>query len=91
MFTQDFAKENKRLSQLITLIPQAQQEQLAELITQKDGISPFNILRSDQKNFKYMATRAEVDKALSIAELYTYAKGFLREYFLNCVSFDKSV
>ncbi len=83
MFTEAFAKENKRLSQLITLIPQAQQEQLAELITQKDGISPLNILRSDQKNFKYRATCAEVGKALSIAELYTFAKGFLPTLLLS--------
>ena len=37
----------------------------------------MNIIRSDQKNFKYAALKAEVDKALGIAGLYAFAKDFL--------------
>jgi len=55
LFTQAFSKENERLSQLVTLIPQAQQKELLELIAREDGISKLNIIRSDQKNFKYTA------------------------------------
>lgn len=83
MFTQAFAKENKRLDQLMELIPKVQQEQLSDLITKKDGITQLNIIRSDQKNFKYMATRAEVDKASAIGELYTFAKNFLPTLLLS--------
>ena len=61
----------------MTLIPQAQQKQLLELITREDGISKLNIIRSDQKNFQYTAIKNEVDKALNIADLYEFAKNFL--------------
>lgn len=37
----------------------------------------MNIIRLDQKNFKYKAIKAEVDKALGLAELYEFAKNFL--------------
>ena len=77
LFTQAFSTESERLSKLIILIPQAQQEQLLELITRENGISKLNIIRSDQKNFQYTAIKTEVDKALKIADLYEFAKNFL--------------
>lgn len=73
LFTDAFSKENERLGQLVMLIPQTQQEQLSELITREEGISKLNIIRSDQKNFQYTAVKAEVDKALKIADLYEFA------------------
>ena len=77
LFTQAFSVENERLSQLVILMPQIRQDQLSELITREDGISKLNIIRSDQKNFQYTAVKAEVDKALKIADLYEFAKNFL--------------
>ena len=83
MFTQAFVKEEYRLGQLIALMPEAYQQQLSELIMKEDGITQLNIIRSDQKNFKYVATRAEVDKALTTAELYTFAKEFIPTLLLS--------
>jgi hypothetical protein len=40
-------------------------------------------VRYDQKNFKYVAPRAEVDKALAIAQLYRFAKDFLPNLLLS--------
>jgi len=82
-FTQAFSKESERINQLILLIPQAQQEQLSELINRDDGISKLNTIRSDQKNFKYTATSAEIEKALAIAGLYKFAKDFLPSLLLS--------
>jgi hypothetical protein len=83
LFTQAFAKENDRLNQLILLIPQVQQEQLSELIARDEGISKLNIIRTDQKNFTYTATSAEVEKALAIATLDSFAKDFLPTLLLS--------
>ncbi len=77
MFTDAYALEDTRLNDRISTLPESIKEQLSTLINKEDGITPFNIIRSDQKNFKYAALKAEVDKALGIAELYEFAKGFL--------------
>jgi TnpA family transposase len=77
LFTQAFSKENARLSQLVKLIPHSQQKELSELIAREDGISKLNIIRSDQKNFKYTAIKTEIDKALSIVGLYEFSKTFI--------------
>ena len=47
------------------------------MVEQIDGISKLNVIRSDQKNFKYTAVKDEVDKALLISSLYEFAKSFL--------------
>lgn len=77
LFTRAFSKEISRLNQLTAAIPQVQQVQLSELIEKEDGITKLNVIRSDQKNFKYSAIKIEVDKALAIAELYKFAKTFI--------------
>lgn len=77
LFTQAISKETERLSQLILLIPQKQQDQLLELINREDGISKLNTIRSDQKDFKYTAVKAEAAKASEIVDLYEFAKTFL--------------
>lgn len=82
MFTRAFTKENERLSQLIALIPQIQQEQLSELLTREDGLTKLNTIRSDQKDFSYTAMSTEVEKALAIAELYKFSKDFLPSLLL---------
>ncbi len=83
LFTRALAKENERLSHLIALIPQPQQEQLAELIAREDGITKLNTIRCDQKNFTYTSISAEVDKALALVELYNFAKDFLPSLLLS--------
>jgi hypothetical protein len=77
LFTSAFAAEDKRLNDLMAAIDESKKEQLSILINKKDGVSPLNIIRSDQKNFKYTATRAEVSKSLEIIDLYEFAKHFL--------------
>jgi hypothetical protein len=53
LFTRAFSKENERVNKLILLIPQEQQEKLSNLIKREDGITKLNVIRADQKNFKY--------------------------------------
>ena len=77
MFTDAYSMEDARLDGLISAIPESKKEQLSVLINKEDGITPLNVIRLDQKNFKYKAIMAEVDKALGLAELYEFAKGFL--------------
>lgn len=83
MFTQAFSKENKRLTQLMLSIPLKQQERLTALLNKEEGITELNALRIDQKNFKYKAFNYEVKKALSLEELYTFAKLFLPTLHLS--------
>jgi len=77
LFTQAFSKENERLGKLILSIPQAQQEQLSSLIHREDGITKLNVIRADQKSFKYTPIKEEAAKAAEIAGLYEFAKGFM--------------
>jgi hypothetical protein len=44
MFTYAFSKEEDRLSQLITLMPDIQKGKLSELIMKEDGVTQLNIL-----------------------------------------------
>ncbi len=83
LLTNAIAKEEKRLERIINLIPQDKQEQLSALIAKKDGITQLNTIRSDQKNFTYTQTRAEVSKALEIVKLYEFAKSFLPTLLLS--------
>jgi len=76
LFTKAFAKENDRIAKLMALIPKIHQEQLIALISRGEGITEFNTIRTDQKNFTYTATSDEIDKALAIAELYLTRMNF---------------
>ncbi|MCC2647632.1 MAG: uncharacterized protein K0R16_435 [Nitrososphaeraceae archaeon] len=77
MFTVAFAAEEERLNQLVLSMPEVHQEKLTRLVKRKEGISPLNIIRADQKDFQYTAVRDEVDKAESITDLYEFSKSFL--------------
>lgn len=83
LFTRALAKENERLSQLITLIPQPRQAELSGLIAREDGITKLNMIRYDQKNFTYTSISSEVGKALMLSELYKFAKDFLPSLLLS--------
>ncbi len=77
MFTAAFSAEEKRLNQITLSMPSFIQEQLSSLINRADGISQLNVLCADQKDFQYTATKAEVDKAQEIFDLYEFAKSFI--------------
>ncbi|MFC1347751.1 MAG: Tn3 family transposase, partial [gamma proteobacterium symbiont of Clathrolucina costata] len=77
LFSRTFAVEEKRLSAIIASIPASLADELSALIHREDGITALNIIRSDQKDFQYTAVKEEVDKALSIKELYAFAKAFI--------------
>jgi hypothetical protein len=77
LFTRAFSKEKERLEKLILSMPQAQQEKLSNLIKREDGITKLNVIRADQKNFKYTPIKEEAAKAAEIAELYKFAKEFI--------------
>ncbi|MEI6553446.1 MAG: DUF4158 domain-containing protein, partial [bacterium] len=83
MFTGAFSSEEKRLDAIILSIPRRKKKQFADLIALDDGISQLNIIRADQKNFKYTAVRYEVDKAQKISDLYEFAKNFIPKLKLS--------
>lgn len=83
MFTNAFSIEEKRLNSIILSIPTCQQEKLSALISRNDGISQLNIMRADQKNFKYTAVKKEIEKAQGIAQLYIYTKKFIPTLLLS--------
>lgn len=83
LFTRALSKENQRLSQLMSLIPQPQQEQLSELIIRGDGLTKLNIIRADQKNFTYTSLSKEVSKAKALNDLYKFAKEFIPSLLLS--------
>jgi hypothetical protein len=83
LLTQALAREGARLEQLIKLMPQDKREKLSKLIENEGGITKLNTLRSDQKNFTYMQTHAEVGKAFEISDLYSFAKDFLPTLLLS--------
>ena len=77
MFSSAYAQENKRLDGLMNSVPRKIQVKLASLLVKSDGITPFNQIRGDQKDFKYKAVRLEVNKAGDLHELYTFSKEFI--------------
>lgn len=77
MFTAAFSAEEKRVKAIILSIPKCKQELLSALIDRDDGISQLNIIRADQKDFKYTAVKTEVMKAQGIVELYEFTKDFI--------------
>lgn len=77
LFTRVFSRENERIGKLIQLIPQEQQEKLSNLIKRGNGITKLNVIRADQKNFKYTSIKEEAAKAAEIIDSYEFAKKFL--------------
>lgn len=77
LFTAAYSIEEDRINKIIFTIPNDQLKKLADLIHQKDGITNLNIVRADQKDFKFTAVRAEVKKANSVALLYEFSKEFI--------------
>jgi hypothetical protein len=59
------------------IIPQEQQEKLSNLTKREEGSTRFNVIRADQKSFKYNPIKEEVAKAIELLDLYAFAKEFL--------------
>lgn len=83
IFSEAFRAEEDRLNLILLIVPANHQEQLTALIGQDDGIGKFNIIRTDQKDFQFTATRAEVDKALELSALYEFSKEFIPKLGLS--------
>lgn len=77
MFSRAFTTEEKRMNAIMISIPASEKKQLSSLIHRDDGITALNIIRADQKDFQYTAVKTEVDKALRIVDLYSFAKGLI--------------
>ena len=77
MFSEAFSTEEVRLQSLLLSIPAYWQEQLSELIEDRDKLNQLNLLRADQKDFRFTAVKLEIEKAQKIEELYNFAEQFL--------------
>lgn len=83
MFTIAYSQEGKKLDLLMQDVPRKMQNQLASLLVTSGGINRFNELRSDQKDFKYVAVRTEVNKARELNSLYSFSKEFIPKLKLS--------
>ena len=77
LFTTAISKEENRLNNLITNLPEAQKAQLSSLIEQTEGITDLNNIRADQKNFQYTSVQNSIDKIQKTTELYDFSKEFI--------------
>lgn len=77
IFSAVFSAEEARLKPLLLSIPVYWREQLSALVEHEDGLNQLNLLRADQKDFKYTAVRFEIEKAQKIEDLYNFADQFL--------------
>lgn len=83
MFTESFSAEKDRLDKILLQLSDNIQTKLEALIKNNDGLTQLNIMRYDQKDFKYHSIRDEVKKARSLSELYSFAKTFIPELTLS--------
>jgi TnpA family transposase len=83
MFSAAFAAETKRLTDIVSTMPEIFQIELNELIKNNNGITQLNLIRLDPKNFQCMTIREEVEKAESIADLYEFSDSFLPKLGLS--------
>lgn len=52
-------------------------EKLPNLIKREEGSTKFNVIRADQKSFKYNPIKEEAAKAVELLDLYVFAKEFI--------------
>jgi len=77
IFSRAIASEEKRLSQIISSIPDHIRQRLDDLIYSSTSIAQLNAIKSDQKNFQYTALKLEVEKAQELQDLYQFCSSFL--------------
>ncbi len=83
MFTEAFSEEKERLNHILGQLPDNIQTKLEALIKNDDGLTQLNVMRYDQKDFKYHSIRDEVKKAHSFSELYIFGKTFIPKLSLS--------
>lgn len=83
MVTKIFSAEKDRLDKIVLQLPENIQTKLDALIKNNEGLTQLNIMRYDQKDFKYHSIRDEVKKAQSLSELYSFVKTFIPELTLS--------
>lgn len=77
MFTEVFSLEKDRLNNIMSQLPENIQLKLDELIKNEDGLTQLNVMRYDQKDFKYRSIRNEVKKIQFLSELHAFGKTFI--------------
>lgn len=77
MLSKAFSIEETRLNNIISLIPGNIKTQLQEVANNGDSIRQLNVLRCDQKDFRYTAVKLEVQKAQELSDLYQFCKTFV--------------
>lgn len=77
LFSSAYSAEEARLQPLLRAIPPSLQDQLSLLLEHEDGLNQLSLLKADQKDFQYTAVKFEIDKALSIEDLYQFSEQFL--------------
>lgn len=77
IFSKVISLEEKRLSTIISSIPDEIDNTLNDIVNNQEVAIYFNVIRSDQKNFQYTALRLEVKKAQELEELYHFCKSFI--------------
>lgn len=83
MFTTAYSRENNRLDNLMKNIPRKIQNMLSALLVNSGGVTKFNEIRNDQKDFKYTAVRSEVNKANELKLLSDFTKEFIPKLNLS--------
>lgn len=77
LFTETVKLEKIRLRKCLEKLSEDDKSQLEKLIKNNDGITQLNVIRADQKNFKYTAIQLEVEKVNQLSTLYQSAKLFI--------------
>lgn len=77
VFTAGIADEEVRINSILRDIPVNITKLLNKLNSKSDGITAVNIIRSDQKSFRYTDIRFELDKVKQIQELYDFSQAFI--------------
>lgn len=77
LITQALSDERERLAAIIEGIAPEHKTALATIIQNEDDENRLNVLRQDQKDFRYFAIRAEMEKAIMHTDLYQLVKTLL--------------
>ena len=83
IFTEAIAEEELRLQNCLKNLPVNIIKNLNELNRKNDGITAVNIIRSDQKSFRYSDIKTELEKVKLIKELYEFSIEFLPNLLLS--------
>lgn len=77
IFTKVLRLEQKRMTSIVSSVPNHIQIKLFELIQHEDGLTQLNLMRADQRDFQYTALRLEVEKVKKLSHIYPFCKSFV--------------